>query len=499
MLHWLEMFGVTKHSHLGQLRNSGHWSALVTLILGFACLICSCGSAPTRSPRKKPNVLLVVMDTVRADSLSYAGYDRKTSPTLDRLAEQSYVFTQAVSVGGNTPTAMAGIMTGRWSHYRMDPDWTAEQWTPRAWFGMERFYRSDEELGIPTATPALAERLSMAGYTTAGYINNAYLKRGFHFDRGFDRYDDTFRKNGRVPYGHGEDATAEAIEFLESNQDLPFFLYVHYMDAHAPYRPPEPFRSKFLDSDKDLGDTPELVKRFDTGLKPDDADAEEITAHMRAVYDGSIAFIDDCIGQVLEAVEEAGQADNTIVVVTADHGEEFFEHGRTGHKGGLYEEIVRVPLLIYVPWAAGGTVDQSVRNFDLMPTILELAEVDGGSELDAVSLTGVIRNQSSERELSTFASFPWRRMLRGQRYKLVESHTGRAELYDLLRDPAEQQDLMANQESQSRVAGIAGAMLRELALLDKGLASGASPRVTGDEAEVGQETLEQLRTLGYIK
>lgn len=144
------MLAVTKHSHLLRLRISGRSSALVTLILSLAGLICSCSSAPTKSPGTKPNVLLIVMDTVRADSLSYAGYDRETSPILDRLAKRSYVFTQTVSVGGNTPTAMAGIMTGRWPHYHMDPDWTAEQWTPRAWFGMERFYRSDEELGIPT-------------------------------------------------------------------------------------------------------------------------------------------------------------------------------------------------------------------------------------------------------------------------------------------------------------------------------------------------------------
>ena len=271
------------------------------------------------------------------------------------------------------------------------------------------------------------------------------------------------------------------------------------MDAHAPYRPPEPFRSKFLDPDKDLGDAPELMKRFNKELRPGDADAEVVLAHMRAVYDGAIAFIDDGIGQVLEAVEQAGLADNTIVVVTADHGEEFFEHGRTGHKGGLYEEIVHVPLLVHIPWAKGGTVDELVRNFDVMPTILELADADGGSEVDAVSLTGVIRAQPSERELSGFASFPWKRMLRGQRYKLVESFNGKTELYDLLRDPGEQHDLMADQVSQSRVAGIAGAMRQELAFLDKELDTGASLQVTGDEAGASPETLEQLRTLGYIK
>ena len=184
-------------------------------LVGITLLLSSCSSNLPPLP-EHPNFVFILIDTLRASDLSYNGYTLETSPTLDALARESYVFENATSVGGNTPTAMAGIMTGLWPHYDFGEEWAAN------WFGMRRFYNHDDESGLPENVPTLAERMSSAGYVTAGHITNPYVRKGFHFDRGFDVYGHIFRDRGTA-YGRGEAVTDAAVRFLRNTSGGPLF------------------------------------------------------------------------------------------------------------------------------------------------------------------------------------------------------------------------------------------------------------------------------------
>ena len=470
------------------------WPAHVLLLTLSLTLIAACGStAPIDAAR--PNVVLIVVDALRAANVSFLGYARTTTPHLDALAAKSYVFDQAVSVGGNTPTAMSALMTGRYPFIGFGDDWT-----PPFVFGMRRFYVDGLEPGLPRSLPTLAEQLSSAGYTTAGFITNPYLKRVFDFHRGFDEYEEIFREQG-VPYGQGETVSHAAVDFLRTRAPRPFFLYLHYMDTHGPYSPPDAFRTRFGDEVIPLEDFAHHWQRWEKLTRTGDPELEALAAPMLNLYDGAIAYVDDCIAQVLDTLEELELADDTVVIVTADHGEEFLEHGGTTHQGTLYDELLRIPLLIHLPGKEGGRLSDLVRNFDSMPTILQLAGIDTeGQELDAVSLLPLIEGSVKSLRLNVYAGFPHVRMLRTPRYKLLRYHNDRREFYDLSSDPAELHNLYPADAAASSAApfsrSLAG-MEKRLAQLEASFQS--EPLASGPaEMDVDPATLEQLRALGYL-
>ncbi len=460
-------------------------------LVGITLLLSSCSSDLPPLP-EQPNFVFILIDTLRASDLSYNSYTLETSPNLDALARESYVFENAVAVGGNTPTAMAGIMTGLWPHYDFGEEWAANS------FGMRRFYRNNDEFGLPEKVPTLTERMRSAGYATAGYITNPYVKKVFHFDRGFDVYGEILTDRGKR-YGRGDSVTDAAVRFLETTRTAPFFLYLHYMDTHGPYHPPPPFLTRFADSAAGKAPFLKLWRRWRNEIKEGDQDAAALRSQIKAYYDGAIAYVDHCVAGVLEALKRTGLSEDTIIVVAADHGEEFLEHGGTTHKGTLYEEIVHVPLMIKIPGWPGSVVSELVRNFDLMPTILDFAGVETEWEdLDAVSLRGLIQGGDSPTRFG-HASFPEVRMLRGSQYKLLLFPNGQERVYDLAGDPFEQSGVTSIGLLGSQAAEKIEPMYRELARLDLSF-EGALPAVTaGGEASADEETLEQLRALGYLK
>lgn len=401
----------------------------------------------------------------------------------------------AVSVGGNTPVAMAGLMTGRWPNHRFEIDWSPERWTPRAWFGMRRFYLDDSEVGLPSALPVLAEQVRDAGYATAGVVSNVHLSREFHFDRGFDDYQEFIESppGSRVPYGSGEDVTAAAVRYIHEAPDAPFFLYVHYMDAHAPFSPPEPYRSMFLGSKPPPGGDSEMWARWNAGEGASHLEADK--ERMTALYEGGIAFVDHNVGELRRAVANTGLADDTVFIITADHGEAFYEHGRSSHDGNLYEEIVHVPLLIHLPGEPGGAIESMTRSFDVMPTILEIAGAAAPASLEAVSLMPWIYGRSEPAPL-VFVSFPWLRAMRTERYKLIEDYMGREEFYDLRTDPGERANILASEDrdTEEALAEIRAKLQGLLANLPESQAP-----LTHSEIEPSEEALRRLRSLGYVQ
>jgi arylsulfatase len=421
------------------------------------------GADAAGAPAARPNVVLVVVDSLRADALSIHGYARQTSPRLDAFGLENIVFDDALTVAASTAPAMAAMLSGRLPYYE-----AGTFWTTLTAYGLHRFFTSESEAGIPQGLDTLAEALKRHGYATAGFVTNVHLKQIFHFHQGFDVFGELLEpatpRAERLPYGPADDLTRRAIEWLDGARDGPFFLFLHYMDVHYPYLPPPEYREIFEHA--------KVEGRTDASLQPVWLNAEaldvpehrHLAEHMRGLYDGSIRFADHWIGELLDDLRRRGRWDDTIVVITSDHGEEFLEHGGTIHKGTLYQELLRVPLLMRVPGRGPARIRVPVRNFDVMPTILDYAGGDLPPELDAVSLRPLIEGGASADARAAIASFPLMpaqeatRMISDGRFKLLDRprDPGLGELYDLRADPGERNNLYALQPE--RVSALRAAL-----------------------------------------
>jgi arylsulfatase A-like enzyme len=259
-----------------------------------------------------------------------------------------------------------------------------------------------------------AEIFRANGYRTAGFVTNPYLKKEFQFDQGFEVYEvakieKALRARVRaqtedgivetvmyVPApdptrGRAETITQRASEWIRTIRGDSFFLYIHFMDVHYPYLPPAEYREAFDYARVPGKSDPEIQQPWleEKGLNT--AETAKFAEHMRGLYDGELSYTDEWIGFLLRQLEETDGLENTIVIITADHGEEFLEHGGTIHKGKMYEELVRVPLIVRVPGRPGGTVNAVVRNFDILPTVLDYCGIEpNNSALDARSLRPLI-------------------------------------------------------------------------------------------------------------
>jgi arylsulfatase len=453
------------------------------------------------------NVVLIVVDTLRADALSLTGYPRETSPNIDLLASDAFVFRNAFSGGANTSTAMPAIMTARLAYFSdQDPpceDIRCEtRWNEHTWFGMQRFYDNGEK-GLPIALDTLAEILNRNGYTTAGFVTNPHVKKQFQFDQGFNVYEEIFRTSYPI-YGLGEDVSKAAIGLLNDQFAEPFFLYLHYMDPHAPYLAPQRYRNRFtFERVPGLRDE-DVFEQWDIDSTLATNAPKGFKEHLRGLYDAEVAYVDDCIGRVLDALKDKGLYRNTVVVLTADHGEEFLEHGKTGHKGRFYDEHMRIPLIIRSPHNGKGIVDSIARNFDILPTLLDIVDIDASVEaLDGKSLAPLMKSHPDDLKLGTFANMPFpetRRMYRDERYKLIihieKPHDNK--MYDLWKDPGETENLYTQADYESTRNNLHQAINRFVGKL-QAEDSSATPSTKHPREQLDEATREQLKALGYIK
>jgi len=334
---------------------------------GAAAAAAAGSSAPAGTVRP-PNVVVLLIDALRADGLGCYGAQRPTSPVIDALARRGTRFEQALSVGGNTGTAMPAFMSGRLPFFV-----PGQKWTDHVRFGMWRFY-GENQCGLPPTAPVLAEMLHDHGYTTAGFITNPILKRIFGFNRGFDHFEEHLATGdpSRV-YIPADEVCTAAINWLATAPPQPFFMYVHIMDVHEPYTLREPCHRRFGFKLVPGHTNAEVNKRWTKLSGKGDPSYPNIAEHMRGCYDCEIELADTWIGHLIEALEQGSLKERTILIVTADHGDQFLEHGGTGHRGALYDEILHVPLIIAGPGIPHREVSSLVRNFDVMPTVLELA------------------------------------------------------------------------------------------------------------------------------
>jgi arylsulfatase A-like enzyme len=322
--------------------------------------------------------VLISLDTTRRDHLSVYGYERDTTPHLARFAAGGVRFEQAYAPTSTTAPTHATLFT---SLYPIT----------------HRVLKNGQVLIAAHRT--LAERLNEQGYATAGFVSSFVLDARFGASQGFDHWDDEFqRETASVVDGQWEgapfevfdrraDATTErALAWLDElrGEGSPFFLFVHYFDPHQPYRPPAEFEVRFGSKEGAPNDLRSLVAR----------------------YDAELAFTDHAVDRLLDAISTVERAANTLVVITADHGEGLMQHGHLGHGVHLYEEQVRVPLLLHWPGhlPAGRVIKGPVSLIDLAPTVLELmgVEVEEGT-MQGHSLTGVLEGRSElDRERPIF-------------------------------------------------------------------------------------------------
>jgi arylsulfatase A-like enzyme/Tfp pilus assembly protein PilF len=408
---------------------------------GFALLVLAgCAGRGPGAPAARPNVLLVTIDTLRADRLGCYGWKGAATPTLDALAARGARFETAVAHVPLTGPSHASILTGR------NPPGHG--------------FRDNGGYVLPASAKTAAEEFKAAGYRTAAFVSGFPLDRRFGFGRGFDVYDDHLPKGNdprRAPYlERFADATTEAaLRFAAAPSDRPFFLWVHYYDPHAPYEPPG-----------------ELSQRF----------AGE------AAYDGEIAFVDQQLARLLPALPQQ----RTLTLVTADHGESLGEHGEGTHGLFVYDATLRVPWILTGPAVTAGGVPKTVaRGIDVLPTLLDFAGLGTRPEIEGRSLRPAVEGKEMsdapayveslypEREFGWAPLFGWRTAT----VKLIEAP--RPELYDLQADPAETKNAFA--QHAATVEELRGKLAAAIAR--------TGPSAT---AELDAETAQRLAALGYL-
>jgi arylsulfatase A-like enzyme/Flp pilus assembly protein TadD len=395
----------------------------------------------TPAPSAPPNLLLITLDTVRADRIGAYGAPAAATPALDALARDGIRFEQAIAPAPLTLPAHATLLTGLLPPHH----------------GL----RLNGAGRLPDGIETLAERLRAEGYRTGAFVGAFVLDRRFGLDQGFDLYDDEIPRGATSPRLEAERPAStvvdRALAWLAPANPQPFFVWVHLYDAHAPYAPPEPFRTRFAE-------------------RP---------------YEGEIAALDAQVGRLLAELERQGPADQTVVAVAGDHGEALGEHGEATHGLLLYESTLRVPLLLRGPGlVAGQVVREPVSLADLAPTLAGLAgrplAPRDGRDLARVLLAGQPpAGADVYAETEYPRSFGWAGLaaLRRGEWKLISGP--RPELYDLGADPAEAHDRSAEERRAAQ----------DLASHLESLRDGADPAPT---APADTETRARLASLGYV-
>jgi arylsulfatase A-like enzyme len=412
-------------------------------------------------PAGAPNVLLLVLDTVRDFNVSLSGYERRTTPALERWAAQGTRYELAFSTAPWTLPSHAGIFTGRLPH-----ELTTTLFKP-----------------LDGRHPTLAEAMGDAGYTTSGFAANLlYCTWQYGLTRGFVHFEDfvvtkrtlfTASEIGRVVYGdkrvrrllgdydlaNRKPAAAVTDAFLRwlsaADGERPFFAFINYFDAHHPYLPPRPFDTLFAPRSAPVY---HLAEYNYGDLTPRE------TAQMLARYDGGIAYQDREIDRLLRELERRGVLDNTVVIVTSDHGEHWGEHQRLSHGNSMYRQLLQVPLFIRYPrrWPAGRVVADPVSLRDIPATVLDAVGVANGGRFPGASLAAYVDDVpdaprlvlASNASLSTGGAASL--VAHGMHY--IRKDHGGEELYDLARDPRDERDLAATAEGRAALPALRALM-----------------------------------------
>ncbi len=464
-------------------------SALLALALAIPLVVDAArGDGPVvgrgeKAPAHGFNVILVSIDSLRADRMSLHGHTRETSPAMTQLARDGVYFEAARSTTSWTLPSHMSILTGR---------------------SLLGHGVVSDDRRLSADVPTLAESFSMAGYRTGGIVSAPYVESRYGFNRGFDHYDDStvsFATNNESY----KSVTAPllnktAVKWIEESADDPFFLFLHYWDVHYDFAPGPPYDTMFdPDYEGDVDGTDfYFSKAVHANMAPRDLE------HVLALYDGEIRLVDDHIGKLRAALERLGVADRTIIVVTSDHGDEFFEHGRKGHHRTLYEEVLHVPLIVYVPHMemAVESIADNASTIDIMPTVLGLTGLDQPSGLEGVDFTDVMTGTAPVPDRTVFGELYRKGSLIvevaaiDEKSKVIHHFNHRSlESFDLASDPGERSALSNVEGETPRVLGLmADWLTARWRTFD-----GRLQRDGVESLQLDQHNEDALRALGYIE
>lgn len=433
------------------------------------------------------NVLLIVIDALRADHLGCYGYERNTSPHLDAFAKEGVLFKNCYVPSSWTKPSIASLLTSLYPSTHGAISWGS---------------------ALPGEVTSLAEIFKREGYVTYSYVANPNLKTIFNFNQGFDFFDDylmrdklyyaalrnlqanlpVLKKITRKEFLFSDRdnirlANARIIPWLEAYKSNNFFMYLHYMDPHDPYSPSPPYDKMYP-----------YVKG--------DSNSENIS-----LYDGEIRFADEYIGRLFEKLKSLGVYDKSLIVITSDHGEAFGEHNDKRHGHTVYNELLKVPLIIKYPGSAGANVriEKQVRIIDIMPTILEVAHIPCDINLEGSSLLTLLHGK---RQMN-FCEYIYveldyndnvmQGLIKNNEWKYIFTKKsilrnvekmGQEELYNLIEDPGE----LNNLREQKRM--ILNVMRNKIDFYKRHCEKMA---IRPSQAELDHETIQNLKSLGYLR
>jgi len=434
---------------------------LAFLALSLFLVAVGCGGGD-ENPRY--NVILISIDTLRADHVGAYGYQRETTPNVDEFASRAVLFSEAVAPAPQTLPSHASIFTSL---------------IPSHHGGLANFRFKLSEDAV-----TMAEILQDHGYATISFNDGGVMSESFGFAQGFDLYDSTPRKS------EFSTRVTPAKEWLSQHQDRPFFLFLHTYEVHLPLAPGDSYLELF-DSGY-AGPLPDyLGGKALRGIRDGDIEINEAELeHIIDLYDATIRSMDDAFQDLIGFLRESGLYDDSLIIFTSDHGEEYGERGRIAvHGPTLFDEVLLVPLIIKFPGDlfASTVVDSQVRSIDILPTVLDVLRIKAPTRFDGTSLMDLVGGGTdrhlpalSEARSGTLAS------LRDGAWKVIRGKRT-AQLFDLQNDPAEARDLASdNPEQEDRLQ----------ALLEQIL---ASQRRVSTPHEPDDEAIEKLKALGYVE
>jgi arylsulfatase A-like enzyme len=433
----------------------------------------------------RPNVLLITVDTLRADHVGAYGYRRPTSPRMDALAGRGVVFDQAYTYWPKTRGSFVAIMTGR--------------------FASQTGYGKSHPL-LLEFNPTLAGVLKGAGYETSAAVDNPNVASSLGYSRGFDHYRETWEEKAlATEMDRARAITSDGVRVLgQAKPGQAFFLWLHYVNPHAPYEPPVPWDTAFLDGGASRGPRLRPVDGFHGGASKQWAVPGKGLGWYVAQYDGEIAAVDAEVGKVLDALDASAVRDRTLVVITSDHGESLGEHDYYfDHGEDLFDPSMRIPLIVAGPGVERGRrSDVLATTLDLVPTVLDAVKVSYPPDLAGESLMPAARGERR----------PDRKRLRGQndrnllgawdrRFKIVATPSdagARYALYDRESDPGETRDASRAHRERAREERREIELFREK--IDGQLAS--TRRLLEGQSgleRLSPEACERLKAMGYVQ